>query len=700
MTVRHLVILSLIFTPFLLLGCDDSAGSAEDGFASGNSPIIDVSPMVFSFPSLEPGSDAVSREVTITNNGSATLKLTNFRGSFNDPNAYQLDWYTEADPSMVFAGIDSMTNHIADRIIDIEPESFITLVLEYTPTTDGAQGSIQFSSNDVDSLSVAIPIQGNASDAELRVTPGSVDFGRVAAGDSVTQDVIVTNVGTANAIINGFSLSGSMDFTVRFNGEDPLVNPGIYADPDQDGEVGLASGAQMTLQMIYSPPTEGPDEGELVIASNDQNRGQVSVPIRANGASPCIRLLFPDTQSSDMSELRFGASLIGAVTTQDVILESCGGQRLTINSIRVEGDEAYALGDGLPPSFPVPLAAADLETNTYERRTFEVTFSPSDADVYEGVLIVESDDPVNGELRIPIVGLGTVNACPVAAVTEANFNVLPLEILTLDGSASTDPDSMTGAPQRYEWVVISRPEGSTAEPVESFTNIGRPADGGREDDPLTPQAQFFVDLAGEYTIALTVTDELGFSAPSETCTQADAIIFIEARPDEDILVELVWSTPGDDNETDMVGTDIDLHLQHPDGIGWSLSPYDCYYANANPDWGPTGPQGNPSLDIDDVNGAGPENINLDDPEFTDNTVSRGPYLVGVHYYSSGDTFGFGGPDYGMSTATIRIYLFGSIEVEMQMDLQTTANFWEVAGIIWTATEKRVQTIDRFYPTVP
>ena len=188
-------------------------------------------------------------------------------------------------------------------------------------------------------------------------------------------------------------------------------------------------------------------------------------------------------------------------------------------------------------------------------------------------------------------------------------------------------------------------------------------------------------------------DDLGFAAPSNTCPQQEATIIVNSLPDEDIHVELTWTTPGDPNETDTEGTDVDLHFRHPNAQRWNQSPYDCYFANPNPDWGPTGPIGNPSLDIDDVNGAGPENINLNDPEFTDQTTIPGPYLVGVHYYQSGGLFT---ADYGASEATIRIYLGGSLAGTYTRVLDVTDNFWEVVGVIWTASETRAQEIDRFY----
>jgi uncharacterized protein YfaP (DUF2135 family) len=89
---------------------------------------------------------------------------------------------------------------------------------------------------------------------------------------------------------------------------------------------------------------------------------------------------------------------------------------------------------------------------------------------------------------------------------------------------------------------------------------------------------------------------------------------------EELTITLTWDT----------ASDMDLHLLRGAETPFFDSLDDCFYGNcvsSSPDWGPTGSVGDPSLDIDDTGGFGPENIRLDQVE-TDLI-----YRVGVDAFS-------------------------------------------------------------------
>lgn len=289
------------------------------------------------------------------------------------------------------------------------------------------------------------------------------------------------------------------------------------------------------------------------------------------------------------------------------------------------------------------------------------------------------------------------NLCPEPRVSRPRLQVLPLDTIALDAGPSVDADGPTGRPVSYSWVVVQAPPGSGRLLFEQFFNPNRPQNGGLPDNVRTPSAVFFADVAGDYVIELLVTDVEGLEAPSVDCPGIVGRVEITARPTGDIHIELVWDTPTDDDLSDADGTDVDLHVLHPLGRAWNSTPLDCYYNNTNPDWGLPGPEGDPRLDIDDVNGAGPETVTIIDPQSTQPFGPTG-YTVGVHYFRAERSNDPG--SFGASLATLRIRYDGELVAQMERQLLRTGNFWEPVRLLWGPQEQRPVQIDRYYERTP
>ncbi|MEL6180406.1 MAG: hypothetical protein AAFS10_15715, partial [Myxococcota bacterium] len=104
---------------------------------------------------------------------------------------------------------------------------------------------------------------------------------------------------------------------------------------------------------------------------------------------------------------------------------------------------------------------------------------------------------------------------------------------------------------------------------------------------------------------------------------------------------------------------------------------DCHWRNCGGSglsWGAGGTQDDPRLDVDDVDGYGPENINIDEPE-------DATYRIGVHYWDD-DTF-------GDSTVVLRIYCNAQLIREFEPVVlrafgsdDPSNDFWLVADVTW------------------
>mgnify|MGYP003663676276 CR=1 FL=1 len=212
---------------------------------------------------------------------------------------------------------------------------------------------------------------------------------------------------------------------------------------------------------------------------------------------------------------------------------------------------------------------------------------------------------------------------PVAVCSVAPNPVHPpIETATWDGSASYDEDGY--AIVAYDWSLMSKPVGSA---IPAF----------HVSDALVPDFQ--PDLAGEYVAKLVVTNELG---ETDTCD-----VILESIPAEDLWVEMYWTQAPDD---------MDLHLiNSANWVAALETSNDCYYLNCtggwggSVEWGIPGDEDNPSLDLDDIYGTGPENINIEQPQPT-------IFTVVVHDYT-GST-----PDtYDANEVTVNIYTNGALQ---------------------------------------
>lgn len=233
------------------------------------------------------------------------------------------------------------------------------------------------------------------------------------------------------------------------------------------------------------------------------------------------------------------------------------------------------------------------------------TLTPQRQGVHELLYRATDTDGLSSECIVTVIGTPTPPTLECPPVVEGR----PLTDITWSMGVQDDGFSVD-----VRWMLAGRPDGSAA----AFSGSSRVT------PPNSVPFSFRPDLAGEFPVAITATDDDGQTA---TCTT-----LVRAIVDEGLRIEMFWNTPR---------TDMDLHLLNPSATAW-FNANDCYYANCPRGlmWPPDGAENDPSLDLDDTDGFGPENINIEEP-------APGTYRVGVHAFS-----GDGG-------VTVRIYCGGS-----------------------------------------
>lgn len=441
---------------------------------------------------------------------------------------------------------------------------------------------------------------------------GEVDFGEVVVLYSGDTTLSIANAGRAPLVIDAITITDNSDgvFTI-------VEDIGDTASLDPAAGFEIEADESYDLQLNFEPETYISYSRELVITSNDAaGEGETRIALIGEGVDGPVPDILITPQSLD-----FGTVAIGATSSTYFTVQNTGDGDLNINTTTQTGGGAFNI-------------QIDPEGTTLSPGAMTVVpidYTPTAESGDNGSFVVESNDPDEPSVEMFFLGNGGGDfEYPVAEI-DCPKSADPPETITLDGSASSDPQGYE--PLIYSWAILEQPDGS----------------GGTIADEATDVTSLFVDAAGSWRVALSVENTAGIvSAPAECA--------FEAIPDDSLYIELVWNS-GD--------SDVDLHLVQ-DGAAFYEIPGDCCWCNPNPSWGAAGEADDPDLSLDNTIGYGPESITLQTPY-------DGDYYIWAHYFSDN-----GG---GTTTATVRIYVDGALEWEGSQILEHNDN-WNVAYVRW------------------
>jgi hypothetical protein len=502
--------------------------------------------------------------------------------------------------------------------------------------------------------------------------PPTVDFGPVHSGETPEKTLNLANTGSGKLEITKIRFEGDTNYSLTIGTKE------FKAEPAQEGSqldpavtINPGTGAQWKVK--FSPKSGDPAKATLIIFSNDPSAPDgKKVEIMANTSGPCIGV---------MPMVDFGGKLIHNAAQITVNIKSCGTGPLDVTNISLKADSSpdfklifdkipgYDAGN--PDKFPSQSIAVNDSIDLVVQFTPDVK-NPLDPQTGQPIkdtgTIIIANNTFEAELNVGLIGFGVEVECPQPIIViEEGEEVQPQTTLHLHGDQS---QASTGQISQYTWKV--------EQPSDNKFNLLPTLN--------FPNPTHEVNIAGTYTYCLDVCDSSFCSNDTQCNTTACKKVVVV--PNQAIHCELTWNTPGDLNQFDEgpdAGSDMDLHFVHPfatgpdldsDGKpdGWFDIPYDCFWYNPNPEWESLNAnvKDNPSLDRDDTDGAGPENVNLDVP------VNGRSYRVGVHYW---DAHG-----YGASFARVKCFIWGQPVLDWNLEDQGIKMFecdmWEVATIDW------------------
>ena len=167
-----------------------------------------------------------------------------------------------------------------------------------------------------DNPEVNIPVSITVLGApNIMVGLDELNFGEVIVGDTVSADLMIGNNGTEILEIT----------SVVANDPD-----GAFVSTDQTGS--LEPGEELHLEVIYMPTTVGPDDGTVVISSNDPNEAEYSLSLVAEVIPAPVFVLSEESITVDMVSY--------AQDTTELYISNLGDGVLEY-SVEIGGDVLY-----------------------------------------------------------------------------------------------------------------------------------------------------------------------------------------------------------------------------------------------------------------------------------------------------------------------------------------------------------------------
>lgn len=304
-------------------GCQETTVSLRgDGVSSG----LQITPNPLSF-GFVPVGQTVTQSVTVQNVANQVIAingvdLNDTTGAFGQGSGFP------AVPITLAAGQQAVFP------ITFKPPSSI----QY-------QAALQFVTTDSNS-NPNVPMTGFGGGPQISCQPPTLDFGTVAVGAPVTQQVYCTNVGTDVLDSNNNPIPAA-ELQINPAGLTVAGSPAFTAHLDQP-PTGLTAGATAAIDVIYAATAAGTNQGTLTIASNDTVDPAVSVSLTGQAVSlpPCAFAVSP--QALDFGDVGVGQTGVLAFTITDTGTNNCLISGLNLGPSTDPSFHLQAYPQGLP----------------------------------------------------------------------------------------------------------------------------------------------------------------------------------------------------------------------------------------------------------------------------------------------------------------------------------------------------------------
>src|SRR5271156_913745 len=284
---------------------------------------------------------------------------------------------------------------------------------------------------------VGAPVTSGAG--VLSASTATLSFGDVAVGNTASQSLTVTNVGTGVVNVSQATITGAA-FTV------------VSGAPSGALQVGQS----VTIQIQFAPAASGAASGAITVVS-DASNSPLMISLTGTGAQPGL--------SVSPASLNFGNMTVGQSTSQVARLTNTGNSSVVINMATVSGAAFGISGMSLPTTLPAGQSIS-----------FSAQFAPTAAGAATGSISFTDNAP-NSPQTLTLSGTGvatsaTLGASP-ASISFGNVSVgsngQQTVTLTNSGNASATISAIAAPGPGFSITGFGAPVTIAANQTATFT---------------------------------------------------------------------------------------------------------------------------------------------------------------------------------------------------------------------------------------
>lgn len=298
-----------------------------------------------------------------------------------------------------------------------------TLTITYYRGTTAVPQQIALSAS-------AINPQLNVTDTQGDSTDKIIQFGNISFGQSAQQTVTLTNAGTTNLTISGWSLAN--DTAGVF-----AIDPAFGAQP-----ITLTPNQTRTITVTFTPKdnTSG-YTASFVVQSSDPDGATTTVALSGGGQTPGIATITDTEKVTPEGTINFGTIIAGQATgVQTVTITNTGAGILRF-------DKAGHPINVTISSFVVNTDMVPAQLNPGEHTDITVSFNPPNAMNAMGTLSIPVYDDLHSWQTLSVILTGQASS-PIVAdgrpYLDGQGNSVIIKV-SGPGTAQIVPDDLPGS---------------------------------------------------------------------------------------------------------------------------------------------------------------------------------------------------------------------------------------------------------------